>query len=203
MMGQDLKDENQNEEIGESTVSTVASSKVESNSLQSKKRDDEFEDKNTHSQAAANTDHDKHDESDKPDKLNFGSIHPNQEQLGLRHMQSLIDPSKQQDLYRYDQEAFKNTVWENFIGSQIQISTLIEANGKQKVTNKQVNKMGPVQLNLKSQNLYSAWEESRRSEIEGYKGVKSDQQMKLETWVCRPPNILMFSLNRVNYNINE
>lgn len=32
--------------------------------------------------------------------------------------------------------------------------------------------MGPVQLNIHNENLYAAWEESRRSDIDGYKGLK-------------------------------
>jgi len=25
----------------------------------------------------------------------------------------------------------------------------------------------------------------------------------LETWICRPPNVMMFQLNRVNYDYNK
>jgi hypothetical protein len=63
--------------------------------------------------------------------------------------------------------------------------------------------MGPVNLNIEMENLYSAWEQSRRSEIEGYEGVKSEQSMHTETWVCRPPNVLFFQINRVTYDFKE
>ena len=82
----------------------------------------------------------------------------------------------------------------------MQINKLEEADGTSKVTGKLVNKMGPVQLDLQNENLYNAWEHGRNSEIEGYKGLKEGQQMKTETWICRPPNILMFNLNRVDYD---
>jgi len=52
--------------------------------------------------------------------------------------------------------------------------------------------MGPVQLNLKNETLYNAWEQSRISEIEDYKGANANQTKKVETWICRPPNILLF-----------
>lgn len=56
--------------------------------------------------------------------------------------------------------------------------------------------MGPIQLRINEGKLYSSWEASRISEIEGTNKV-------LETWVCRPPNILMFQLNRVNYDFKQ
>ena len=48
--------------------------------------------------------------------------------------------------------------------------------------------------------MYHAWEKCRRSEIEGYRGDKEGQKKVLETWICRPPNVMMFQLNRVNYD---
>ena len=55
-------------------------------------------------------------------------------------------------------------------------------------------------MNINNENLYAAWEQSRRSDIDGYKGLSEGQQMKLETWVCRPPNVMMFQLQRVTYD---
>jgi hypothetical protein len=52
--------------------------------------------------------------------------------------------------------------------------------------------MGPVQLRIEEGNLYQAWEKSRWSEIEGWKGKKPGQIKVLETWICRPPNVMMF-----------
>lgn len=60
--------------------------------------------------------------------------------------------------------------------------------------------MGPIQLRVDEGKLYQAWEAYRRSEVEGYKGDKEGQKKVLETWICRPPNIMMFQLNRVDYD---
>lgn len=48
--------------------------------------------------------------------------------------------------------------------------------------------------------LYEAWEASRKSEVEGFKGENEGQTKHLETWICRPPNMLMFQVNRVSYD---
>lgn len=61
--------------------------------------------------------------------------------------------------------------------------------------------MGPVQLRIEEGNLYQAWEKSRRSEIEATGGDKPEPKKVIETWVCRPPNLLMFQLNRVQYDM--
>lgn len=63
-----------------------------------------------------------------------------------------------------------------------------------KVTNQNIDKMGPIQLQLGSgcTKLYEAWEASRKSELEGFKGENEGQTKHLETWICRPPNMLMF-----------
>ena len=63
--------------------------------------------------------------------------------------------------------------------------------------------MGPIQLRIDEGNLYQAWEKSRRSEIDGYKGDRKGQIKVLETWICRPPNVMMFQLNRVNYDYQK
>jgi len=115
-------------------------------------------------------------------------------------MQSIIDPSREKALYNYNLDDFKNSIWENFLGSQVQINKLEDADGTSKVTNKIVNKMGPVQLDLNDENLYNAWEHGRNSLIEDFKGLKDGQVMKTETWICRPPNIMMFNLNRVDFD---
>ena len=61
--------------------------------------------------------------------------------------------------------------------------------------------MGPIQLRLEEGNkLYQCWEASRQYEIKDYKGDQEEQKKVIETWMCRPPNILMFQLNRVNYD---
>lgn len=60
--------------------------------------------------------------------------------------------------------------------------------------------MGPIQLRIDEGKLYQAWESYRKSEIDGFKGEKEGQRKVLETWICRPPNIMMFQLNRVTYD---
>jgi len=47
---------------------------------------------------------------------------------------------------------------------------LIEKDGSFKVTNKNVNKMGPINLLIEDENLYNAWENNRRSTIEDFEG---------------------------------
>lgn len=63
--------------------------------------------------------------------------------------------------------------------------------------------MGPIQLRIDEGNLYQSWEKSRRSEIDGFIGDKPGQIKVLETWICRPPNVLMFQLNRVNFDYKK
>lgn len=103
-------------------------------------------------------------------------------------------------LMNYQLDEFKNSIWENFIGSQVQISKVVDVDGQSKITNQNIDKMGPIQLRIEEGTLYSSWEASRRSEVDGFKGDQEGQRKVLETWVCRPPNVLMFQLNRVGYD---
>jgi len=41
----------------------------------------------------------------------------------------MMDPDKKSVLMNYDLDEFKNSIWENFLGSQIQISKVIDADG--------------------------------------------------------------------------
>jgi len=47
-------------------------------------------------------------------------------------------------LMNYDLDEFKNSIWENFIGSQVQISKVINTDGAEKITNQNIDKMGPI-----------------------------------------------------------
>ena len=47
----------------------------------------------------------------------------------------MYDPDKPSALMNYELDEFKNSVWENFLGSQIQISKVVDADGSYKVTN--------------------------------------------------------------------
>lgn len=46
----------------------------------------------------------------------------------------MIDPDKASILVNYDLDAFRNSIWENFLGSQIEYVKLIEPDGTHKVT---------------------------------------------------------------------
>lgn len=87
-----------------------------------------------------------------------------------------MDPDKPSVLMNYDIDQFKNSIWENFLGSQVQISKVIDSDGSYKITNQNVDKMGPVQLLLDEGNLYQAWEKSRISNIDGFVGDKPGQK---------------------------
>lgn len=50
-------------------------------------------------------------------------------------MQSQIDPDKQSMLMNYGLDAFKNSIWENFLGSQVQVSSIVDPDGTSKVHN--------------------------------------------------------------------
>jgi hypothetical protein len=113
---------------------------------------------------------------------------------------SMVDPDKKDQLMKYKLPEFTNSIRENFLGSQVQISKTYEADGTYKITNQNFDKMGPVQVRIEEGNLYSAWEKSRRSEIDDWEDQKKGQRKTLETWVCQPPNMLMFQINRVGYN---
>ena len=69
-------------------------------------------------------------------------------------------------------EEFTNSIWENFLGSQIQITKTHEKDGSWKKTNTNVNKMGPIQLNIENENLYSGWEASRKNMITDNSSLK-------------------------------
>lgn len=62
--------------------------------------------------------------------------------------------------------------------------------------------MGPVQLLIEEGNLYQAWETSRISYLDDYVGESKGQRKAIETWICRPPNVMMFQLNRVRFDLN-
>ena len=39
--------------------------------------------------------------------------------MALLRKQSLIDPDKSENLLNYGLDSFKNSIWENFLGSQV------------------------------------------------------------------------------------
>jgi hypothetical protein len=45
-----------------------------------------------------------------------------------------MDPTKASTLVNYDLDAFRNSIWENFLGSQIEYVKLVEADGTYKIT---------------------------------------------------------------------
>ena len=130
------------------------------------------------------------------------SINQYSQKMRLRE-QSVIDPDKGSILMNYGLDDFKNSIWENFLGSQVQLSCTVDPDGTETITNQNIDKLGPIQLRIDEGNLYQAWERSRRSEVEGFRGDIEGQTKVLETWVCRPPNIMLFQLNRVNFDIQK
>lgn len=59
--------------------------------------------------------------------------------------------------------------------------------------------MGPVLLDIDNGRLMDDWEQSCRNEVTDYKAGQSEVCIN-ETWVKDPPNILIFTLNRVKYD---
>jgi hypothetical protein len=69
--------------------------------------------------------------------------------------------------------------------------------GSRRVLSNNVLKMGSIQLRPDEENLYSAWEKSRISQIDDYMPQSMEIDFKkpsqvIESWICRPPNILFF-----------
>ena len=56
----------------------------------------------------------------------------------------MMDPSKAKDLENYGLDEFHNSIFENFVGGQTQISMVIEANGEILNSYKTTTKMGPI-----------------------------------------------------------
>lgn len=53
---------------------------------------------------------------------------------------------------------------------------------------------------MKDEKLYESWELARKNLTKDYAGLKEGQMLETETWVCRPPNVLMFQINRIDYD---
>ena len=111
-----------------------------------------------------------------PDKeLEFGSIYNIESKfVDSKVQQSMIDPTKSQVLLNYNLDSFKNSIWENFLGSHVQISKIVEKEGNFKITNRLTTKLGPIQLQTEHESLYNAWENSRVSVIKDFKGLAAD-----------------------------
>ena len=73
---------------------------------------------------------------------------------------------------------------------------------KERIISKQNQKMGPVVLDINNGHLMDAWEKTVRTEVSDYKAGASEVCIN-ETWVKEPPNIMIFTLNRVKYDRNE
>ena len=77
------------------------------------------------------------------DKTEDGSVYGEQK-LSYMRKQSMMMPDKKEALLNYDLEAFQNSMWENFLGSQVQISETIDLDDTSNITNQNVDKMGPI-----------------------------------------------------------
>jgi hypothetical protein len=87
-------------------------------------------------------------------------------------LMSLNDPTKSTALLNYDLDSFRNSIWENFMGSMVEYKKLVDINGNITITDKKAQKMGFVQLRVHHQSLYHAWDNNLRSEIDGFKAEK-------------------------------
>ena len=59
--------------------------------------------------------------------------------------------------------------------------------------------MGPIMLDIDNGHLMDDWEQASRTEVSDYKAGAGEVCIN-ETWVKDPPNILIFTLNRVKYD---
>ncbi len=70
-------------------------------------------------------------------------------------------------------------------------------------------KMGPIMLDVDNHRLQEAWDEATQEIIEDYHNENKEDLIQLEnnefeykkeTWITKPPNSLLFTLNRVRYD---
>ena len=93
-----------------------------------------------------------------------------------------------------------NTIYENFFGSHITVTKLLnKETNEEKVISKHCQKMGPIMVDIEYGRLMDDWEQSSRTEVSDYKAGKSEVCIN-ENWIKTPPNILIFTLNRVRYD---
>lgn len=97
-------------------------------------------------------------------------------------------------------EKHTNTIYENFFGSHITVTKLLnKETNQEKVISKHCQKMGPIMLNIDNGRLMDDWEQSSRIEVSDYKAAKSEVCIN-ESWMKEPPNTIVFTLNRVKYD---
>lgn len=97
-------------------------------------------------------------------------------------------------------DQYMNTIYENFFGSHTTVTKLRNKDtNEEKVISKHVQKMGPVMLDIDNGRLMDDWEQHCRQIVSDYKAAKSEVCIN-ENWVKDPPNILVFTLNRVKYD---
>lgn len=90
-------------------------------------------------------------------------------------------------------ENYTNTIYENFFGSNIQITKVVNhQTGEEKFISKNSQKMGPVMLNIKNGSLFDDWEDAMRTEIAGFYKAGPNEVCINESWIKDPPNILYF-----------
>lgn len=95
---------------------------------------------------------------------------------------------------------YTNTIYENLFGSHITVTKLKNREtGQEKILSKHKQKMGIIALDIQNGRLNDDWEEANRNEVQDYKAGQSEVCIN-ENWVKDPPNILVFSLNRVKYD---
>lgn len=96
--------------------------------------------------------------------------------------------------------SFLNTIYENFFGSHITVTKLLNKDtNKEQIISKHCQKMGPIMLDINEGHLMDDWEQASRQEVADYKAGSSEVCIN-ESWVKDPPNILIFTLQRVKYD---
>lgn len=59
--------------------------------------------------------------------------------------------------------------------------------------------MGPINLSMNQSCLWDAWDEQLLTEVEGFKS-ESNAKCFNETLIKHPPNVLLFLINRVQFD---
>ncbi|CDW85517.1 UNKNOWN [Stylonychia lemnae] len=94
----------------------------------------------------------------------------------------------------------KNTIQENFFGEKISILKIIKNDQRELVMSEKREKLGPIYLDIQHQRLYEAWNESFQDQVQGYLKDQETSKCINEFYITEPPNVLFFSLNRVQYD---
>eukprot|EP00347_Sterkiella_histriomuscorum_P010153 403377401 len=94
----------------------------------------------------------------------------------------------------------KNTIHENFFGGKVTLIKVLKEQQAPQIVSEKQEKLGSIFLNIDHQNLYEAWNEAFLDQVSGFVKDQESQRCISESWMTQPPNVLFFSLNRVQYD---